>query len=217
MKPVGRASHRATRILRHVCLLLASAAMGAVFYLLLQTDDTIWWLSMSSAYASLILLALSLVIGPWNKLRGHPNPVSGYLRRDIGIWAGILGIVHVVVGLQVHFPGRMWLYFVPEHPSRFPLRIDIFGLTNYAGLAATLILLLLLTLSNDVSLRALGGVRWKSLQRWNYVLAILVVGHGAVFQYIEGRKPAYIAACAVIVLATLAMQVAGLRTRGKPP
>jgi sulfoxide reductase heme-binding subunit YedZ len=208
------------RVTRHLVLFLASCVTGAAFYLALAPDRLIWWLSMSSAYGSLVLLALSLMIGPWNRLRGRPNPVSGYLRRDVGIWAGILGIVHVIAGLQVHFAGRMWLYFVPspDQPSRFPFRTDAFGLTNYAGLAATLILLLLLVLSNDASLRAIGTKRWKSLQRWNYAGAALVVAHGAVYQILETRAAGFVGACAAIVIAALAMQLAAYRTvkAGKP-
>lgn len=35
---------------------------------------------MATVYASMVLLALILMIGPWNLLRGRPNPVCGYLR-----------------------------------------------------------------------------------------------------------------------------------------
>ena len=62
------------RVTRHIVLFLASLVTGAGFYLILHTEYPIWWLSMSSAYGSLVLLALSLMIGPWNKLRGLPNP-----------------------------------------------------------------------------------------------------------------------------------------------
>ena len=166
---------------------------------------------MASAYGSLVLLALSLMIGPWNKLRGRPNPVSGFLRRDIGIWAGVLGITHVIAGLQVHMGGKFWLYFLPppDAADTFLLRIDPFGLTNYAGLGATLILLLLLSLSNNASLRALGASRWKSLQRWNYAAALLVAAHGTVYQIIEKRTAGFVAAFAAVVLLALAMQLAG--------
>ena len=199
------------RITRHIILFLASIVTGATFYFSLASKGPLFWLSMATAYASLVLLALSLTIGPWNKLRGRPNPVSGYLRRDIGIWAGVLGIAHVVAGLQVHFRGKMWLYFLPPADATytFPLRIDAFGLTNYAGLGATLILLLLLSLSNNASLRSLGASRWKSLQRWNYAGALLVVAHGAVYQIIEKRTMALIVAFAAITLLALAMQFAG--------
>jgi len=201
------------RISHHIILFLASGVTGAVFYLALAPADPIWRLSMASAYGGLVLLALSLIIGPWNKLRGRPNPISGYLRRDIGIWAGGLGIVHVIIGLQVHFRGRMWLYFLPPADATytFPMRIDPFGLTNYAGLSATFILLLLLFLSNDASLRALGTRRWKSLQRWNYAGAVLVVAHGLVYQIIEKRALGFIVTCAAIVLFAVTMQLAGFR------
>lgn len=166
---------------------------------------------MASAYASLFLLATTLMIGPWNKLRGRANPVSSYLRRDVGIWAGMLGIVHVIVGLQVHMDGKLWLYFLPPPDAayRFPLRIDPFGLTNYAGLAAGLILIMLLALSSNASLRALGAVRWKRLQRWNYAAAALVVAHGVVYQLLEKRALGFVLLFGVAVALALAFQIAG--------
>ncbi len=201
------------RITRHIVLFLGSSAACAVFYLALAPERPIFRLSMATAYVGLTLLALTLMIGPWNKLRGHPNPVSGYLRRDIGIWAGVLGIVHVIPGLQVHFTGKMWLYFLPPANATyaFPLRIDPFGLTNYAGLGATLILLLLLALSNNASLRALGAGRWKFLQRWNYAGALLIVAHGAVYQFLEKRTVGLVLSFAAIVLLVVSMQIAGFR------
>lgn len=199
------------RITHHLFLFLASCVIGAAFYWGLGSASPIARLSMASAYASLLLLATTLMIGPWNKLRGRANPVSSYLRRDVGIWAGMLGIVHVIVGLQVHMDGKLWLYFLPPPDAayRFPLRIDPFGLTNYAGLAAGLILLMLLALSSNASLRALGAVRWKRLQCWNYAVAALVVTHGAVYQFIEKRTVGFVAALVVVVLFTVALQVSG--------
>ena len=199
------------RFSHHIILFLASVVTGAAFYFFLASAGSLFWLSMATAYASLALLALSLMIGPWNKLRGRPNPLSGYLRRDIGIWAGVLGLAHVVFGLQVHFGGKMWLYFVPPAGAihSFPLRTDLFGFTNFAGLGATLILLLLLSLSNNASLRSLGGRRWKSLQRWNYAGALLVVAHGTVYQILEKRTAGFVVAFAATALLALALQLAG--------
>ena len=208
------------RAARHLALFAASLATLAAFHQLLAPEPAIWRLSMGSAYASLVLLAVSLAIGPWNKLRARPNPVSGYLRRDIGIWAGILGLVHVVAGLQVHMKGKMLQYFVPgpEASYRFPLRLDPFGLANHAGLVATVLLVMLLVLSNNASLKALGAARWKSLQRWNYAIALLVVVHGAIYMVLEGRRLHWVAVALAIVLAASAMQAAGFRaTRKKAP
>ena len=69
---------------------------------------------MSSAYVGMILIAVTLILGPLNILRGRANPVSSYLRRDIGIWAGLVSIAHVVFGLQRHFNGKFWRYFLGE-------------------------------------------------------------------------------------------------------
>ena len=202
------------RTTRHIILFLVTATTGAVFYLGLGPGGLVYTVSMASAYGSLVLLAISLMIGPWNKLRGRPNPISGYLRRDIGIWAGVLGIVHVVAGLQVHMGGKFWLYFLPPGLATFPFPVRFgqwmpFGSSNYAGLGAMLILLLLLFLSNDASLRSFGARRWKSLQRWNYACALLVVGHGAVYQIIEKRNAGFVMVCLSIVLLALAMQIKG--------
>lgn len=205
------------RMARHSILLLAGCATGAVFYLGLGAASPMTRLSMASAYAGLFLLAATLTIGPWNKLRGRANPVSSYLRRDIGIWAGMLGIVHVILGLQVHMDGKFWLYFLPPPDAtyHFPLRIDAFGLTNYAGLMAGLLLLMLLALSNNASLRALGAVRWKRLQRWNYAVAALVVVHGAVYQLLEKRAMGFVLLFGITVTLAFAFQVAAFASARK--
>lgn len=217
--PRGNATCRSTfgraRLGRHVGFGLAGAALTGAVYLMLGSDYVPYGLSMATAYASVPFFALTLLIGPWNVLRRRPNPVSTYLRRDLGIWAGTLGLAHVVFGLQVHFPGRMWAYFVPqpELGSRLPIRLDLFGGANYTGLAATLILIALLALSNNVSLRALGSRRWKALQRWNYAGAALVLTHGALYQIVEKRALGYVLAFAAAVALVAAGQALGYRRR----
>jgi sulfoxide reductase heme-binding subunit YedZ len=186
--------------------------MVGIFGFLASPDD-LFRASMASAYAALGVLAVTLILGPLNVLRGRSNPVSTYLRRDVGIWAGLLALVHVVWGLQVHVKGRMWLYFVyPADEARlFPVRHDIYGLANYTGLAAMVVLLLLLTLSNNASLRKLGPRRWKGLQRWNYGAFALTVVHGIAYQVIERRELLFVAVGAGVVLVAVTLQVAGLR------
>src|SRR5712691_8629984 len=150
----SRPSYWRRRIWRHIGLALASAALTAGIYYLVHSPYMLVRLSMASAYAGLAFLCITLATGPWNILRKRPNPVSTDLRRDIGIWAAILGLAHVVVGLQVHMGGDMWQYFFyPPAPRRLLARFDSFGLANYSGLAVALILAVLLGLSNDRSLR----------------------------------------------------------------
>lgn len=199
------------RSLRHIVLALVSALVIYLLFGSLDSKDVLFKLSMATAYVSLLWLVVSLGIGPWNLLRRRPNPISSYLRRDFGIWAGIIAVIHVVVGLQVHMGGRIWVYFFYPEPHTIPLRHDLFGLTNYAGLAATLILLLLLTISNNRSLRAVGATRWKSLQRWNYAVAILTVLHGIVYQWLEKRQIGFVLLYGAIVLAGVLIQFIGYR------
>ena len=206
------------RLTRHLLLAMASCVLVTAFLQFLHPQRPVYQISMATGYGSLFLIAISLLIGPWNVLRRRTNPVSGYLRRDIGIWAGILAVAHVIAGLQVHMDGKFWLYFLPppEAHSLFPVRLDPFGLTNYAGLIATIIFVMLLCLSNNASLRALGAKRWKFLQRWNYAAAALVCLHGGVYQFLEKRDPRFVLVFIIIVVVALTAQLAGFhRVRGK--
>jgi len=179
------------------------------------TGLTVYRLSMGTAYASFALLSVALLLGPWNVLRGRPNPVSTHLRRDVGIWAALMALAHTVFGLQVHIPGRPWQYFLwPFDQQRlFPLRYDAAGAANHPGLVSMLILLLLLALSSDAALRRLGAPRWKSLQRWNYAAFLMMSFHAVIYQLLEKRSPPVMALFAIAVMIVVAVQVAGWRRR----
>lgn len=206
------------RIAFHALIGAASCIVVAGFLYFSNSPQLSYKVSMATAYGSLFLFAASLMIGPWNVLRHQPNPLSSYLRRDIGIWAGILAIAHVIAGLQVHMAGKFWLYFIPPPEARafLPVRVDPFGLTNHAGLIATVVFIMLLCLSNNASIRALGAKRWKFLQRWNYAAAILVCLHGWVYQILEKREPAFVLVFTIVVLIVFAFQLAGFRRIRSP-
>lgn len=95
---------------RHFVLLTFAVAIVSLAYAATPPPDVRHRLSMATAYASLLFLAISLWLGPWNVLRRRPNPISFDLRRDVGIWTGILAILHTGIGLTVHLRGRMWMY-----------------------------------------------------------------------------------------------------------
>jgi sulfoxide reductase heme-binding subunit YedZ len=187
---------------------------------LLTPGETAFRISISTAYVGLALLAVTLAIGPARVLRGRTGPLSYDLRRDFGIWTGLVGLAHVAAGLLVHMGGRPWLYFLRPveelHaggvPGIGPFRVDRFGLANYSGLAATLILAMLLALSNDLSMRRLGGRRWKGLHRLNYALFAIVLVHGAVYQWLESRAALLVAVFALTPMAVVALQALGFRT-----
>ena len=200
------------RVQRHIGLAIASVALMVAFFYVARTDFLWFGLSMASAYTALALLGATLATGPWNVLRGRPNPVSTDLRRDLGIWAGIVGLIHVAVGLQVHAGGDIWLYFFhPPAPERLVVRLDPAGFSNHTGLIATLLLVILLALSNDYSLRSLGRTRWKTIHRSVYVAFVLIVAHGALYQLLEKRILAFVALFGVMVATVVAIQLAGVR------
>jgi sulfoxide reductase heme-binding subunit YedZ len=143
------------------------------------SDAYVSRLTIATGYVGLGLLGLTLLIGPANLLLRRRNPVSSYLRRDLGTWTAIFSAIHVIVGFQVRgggSPFRFLDFFVADGK---PLT-NSFGLGNWTGLAALVIVVGLLVISTNRSVRELKAERWKSLQRLNYTLFALVVLH-AVF------------------------------------
>lgn len=216
MAPAGGTSATGDRLRRR--LLLAGAGIGvtAAVAALTPGHAPVARLSLGTAYAGLLLLGAALAIGPLNVLRGARNPPSSALRRDVGIFAGVFALLHVAVGLQVHFGGDMLAYFLHRdaagglHP-----RLDGFRLANFAGLAATLLFVMLLALSNNAALRWLKVKRWKALQRWSYAAAALVLAHGAIYQLLERRGAAFVALFLAVAAAVAAVQAAGFLRRGR--
>lgn len=195
------------RVRRHVLLGAGSFAAIALVFGIIPSDDPIFQASMATAYVALGLLAVTLAFGPVASLRGRRYPVSTDIRRDYGIWSAIVALVHVVVGLQVHLRGKMHEYFV-QQLGVVPLpRADAFGVANYAGAVAGLILVALLVTSNDMSLRRLGTDRWRTvhaLASWGLVLTLL---HGAVYQAVEKRAWSFVLAFAVLAFATTGLRL----------
>jgi hypothetical protein len=64
-------------------------------------------LTTATLYVALGLLALTLLIGPANLLLRCRNPVSSYLRRDVGAWTAVFSAAHVVNSLKVHGSGQI--------------------------------------------------------------------------------------------------------------
>jgi len=211
------------RLIRHYLpLLLVTGLVIMVFVKTLPSDGILWKWSMATAYAGLALLGFTLLVGAVHVLRSRPNPVSSDLTRDAGILAALVGFAHVGFGLFIHM-GSPWLYFFfPTNENHLvPLRYDAFGLTNWLGLAVTLILVVLFATSNDLSLRRLGVKRWKNLQRMNYFLFSGVALHGIAYQILEKRNIPFIVLLAIMVVIVVIIQLAGFlkhrkEIQGKP-
>jgi methionine sulfoxide reductase heme-binding subunit len=203
-----KATYWIRRSRRHVTLAAGAIAITCLAYAAIPPPDVRHRMSMATAYAGLIFLAASLWLGPWNVLRRQPNPVSFDLRRDIGIWTSILAIVHTAIGLTVHLRGRMWMYFFKGlHPLK--LQNTQFGFANFTGLGAALLFLMLLAISNDLSLRTLKARRWKSMQRWTYIAFLLTGAHGIAYQLIEKRHVPWVLIFAAVLTAVAVAQYLG--------
>src|SRR5680860_464343 len=91
----------AIRFKAHYCpMLVVVIIFCLIFYLLWRPAlPIIPFITLTSGYLSIFLLAVSLLLGPLNLMLKLKNPISTYIRRDVGIFGGILGVVHSVVGL----------------------------------------------------------------------------------------------------------------------
>tara|TARA_R110000850_G_scaffold96394_1_gene201566 strand:+ start:3617 stop:4087 length:471 start_codon:yes stop_codon:yes gene_type:complete len=138
------------------------------------------------------------------------NPISTNIRRDIGIFGGLLGLIHSVVGLFMHFTGRPWLYFVEEVEKGFAIRKGNFGLANYTGLLGAFILILLLVISNDYFLRKLKAAKWKNLQRFTYLMFVLVIAHSIFYRLNADKVDLIIYLYLPMFLTILVFQLIGI-------
>jgi methionine sulfoxide reductase heme-binding subunit len=199
------------RLWTHFILLLITAGICLGLLSVRAEGVAVHSLTIVLGYLSLIYMVITLAVGPLKLLRRRRNPVNINLRRDIGIWAAITGCLHVVLGFQLHMGGNILLYFFRQTDAGgYAPQLNLFGLSNYVGLIATLLLLALLLLSNDISLRKLRGPRWKLVQRSNYVLFGLSVLHMVGYQSVLAREPVIRDFSYVVVLAALLVQALGI-------
>lgn len=197
-------------LLHHAPVALASAVALVVLIGLTPRHDgfSIQQLASPTGDVALVLLAVTLLVGPANLLLRRANPVNSYLRRDIGAWTAIWSLVHVVVGFQGHIGGAFGFvdYFVADGR---PLTSS-FGMGNWTGLGATVIVVLLLVLSSNRYLGELKARRWKDLQRLNYALFGLVVLHAVYYGALRRMTSPFTLLLVVTVVAVLVGQAVGI-------
>lgn len=166
------------RLLKHYLpVIISSVILGAVFHFIWPKKDWITLVADVSGYIAIVVIAVTLIIGPLNILLNRNNPVSSYFRRDIGISGGILGVIHSITGLFVHLRGNMWQYFTEKTGTGYKIRLDDFGIANYTGLMSALLILVLLATSNNYLFLKLKVAQWKNIQRLSYLMVILAFVH----------------------------------------
>lgn len=175
--------------------------------------DTITFITGASGYISLILISISLLIGPFNLVLRRVNPVSSYLRRDVGITGGILAVIHSVAGLFVHLRGKNWQYFLNKTETGYSIRLDDFGLANYTGLISCLIIIALLLTSNDFSFRKLNPMFWKNIQRFVYFAFLFAIIHSIYYKIVQTNLDLIWYLYLPLLLAVLLFQMVGVRIK----
>jgi sulfoxide reductase heme-binding subunit YedZ len=110
----------------------------------------------------------------------------------------------------MHFIGKPWLYFVKEVGDDLIIRFGNFGLANYTGLFGALILILLLIISNDYLLGKLKAVKWKNLQRFTYLMFLLVIAHSIFYRLNANKEDLIIFLYLPMFLIVLAFQLIGI-------
>jgi methionine sulfoxide reductase heme-binding subunit len=217
---VRRTPRGRKRLVRHYVPLLAITVVGtACLASTVDSPSIAYRLSIATAFAGLGLFGIALIIGPIGVLaRGRPPAVSTDLRRDVGILAAVVGLIHSGVGLTVYPDIRLYfVYPLREWPLHvLPLRFDDLGLTNDMGAAAAALLVLLLAISGDWALRFYGARRWKALQQLAYWAFALIVAHGLLYQRLENRNQPLVAVFGAMYLSVAALQLAGYLRRALP-
>jgi sulfoxide reductase heme-binding subunit YedZ len=178
----------------------------------------------TTGYVALALVGLTLLIGPVNLLLRRRRPASTYqpvqgvphkppihqlLRRDVGTWAAVASVVHAILGFQAHGGGGMGSVLDFFVANGRPLTSG-FGMGNWTGLAALAIVVGLLAISTDRSMRELKARRWKNLQRLNYGLFVLVVLHAFFYGALPSTRSSLSVLLAVTVISVVLGQAVGI-------
>jgi DMSO/TMAO reductase YedYZ heme-binding membrane subunit len=123
------------------------------------------------------------------------------------MWAAVLSFVHVIFGLEAHASVTDPLPMFVQDGS--PLTTS-FGLGNWTGLAATLIVVALLATSSDFALRKLKARRWKRIQRLNYALFALVIAHAFFYGAVLRTDSPYTLLLLLSIIAAVVGQAVGV-------
>ena len=200
----------------------AAAATAAVYALLAfsnetwvdptlgrKADGSLWRFNVATGSVALVLLVITLTIGPLRVLRGGRRSVHVPWRRVTGVWAAVFALLHFPGGLAIHSEGwRIWGPFSRIVPEAGNL-IDSYGVAYWAGLTTLVLLAVLAATSRDTSLRRLGARRWKRLHLLAYPALGFVIVHVFSMQYSERRNQQHAAITMAIVAFAVVVQLAG--------
>ena len=169
-----------TLILRHAFFIRRVLRIGACMVLLTFFFPAFAPFRRDFGEIALNLLIVILFLSPFAVIfRMRLLILLMGFRRELGVLMGCLALVH---GLG---------YFISPHiffgtdQSFFSIGVFSWDKGIIAGLVGLLLIMPLLLTSNNLSLRFLGGKKWKRLHRLAYPAFFFIVFH----QYLMGNSP----------------------------
>jgi len=133
---------------------------------------TLFTTEKCTAIASVYCLALALALGPLSRFSSSLDRLLPY-RRTMGLTAAFMSIPHVIlvfIYLPLKFPGK----YSRDYP--FSWFID-YWFTVIMGLLCLALFLIIARYSFPNGIRRLGKRKWMILQKFAYLVMILVVLH----------------------------------------
>ena len=171
---------------RQVVALLALAPLAFLFTLTQDEPLSLGLLGLGFADAAVIILFLTMSIGPAANLMPGLRPLLCW-RRQLGIAVAVASGLHVAafaVGDLRALPGL----FVEEVDGRVFLQADLISAVSWIGLVAFSYACVLAMTSNDYSQRVLKAA-WYRLHGHSYTFFVLAIIHTLIGVYLihEGR------------------------------
>jgi len=174
-------------LFRHFGVLLLAVLLTYLFLLVHGKWVPMHRWNRAFADASLILLAVTMSLGPAVRLWNRLSWIIPW-RREFGIYAVLFGTVHAYIifdgWIQWELPRIIGLLVHPNL-GRYVMAEHGFGLANALGLVALGYGAVLVTISNEYAVRRLGASVWKFIQLGAYVLWMVVLLHTAYFLFMH--------------------------------
>lgn len=187
LRPAQMHIGRRNTAVRHVLVAALGLGLLAVFAAVHSTWSPMHRWNRSFGDVAMVLVALSIGIGPLARLLRSATRLLAF-RRELGIWACLHAVVHTAIVLVgwVEYD-LMRLFGFEWHPDlqTYVMFQQGFALANGVGLSALLLVILLAATSSNLAMRRLGASGWKFLQMGVLPLWWLTVAHVGYFLFIH--------------------------------
>jgi DMSO/TMAO reductase YedYZ heme-binding membrane subunit len=200
------------RPLRHLLLALPTAGLMGLAAVAGPTPAAGDRVSLMTSWICMALLTAALLVGPLQARRTGRPLLNHPLRRDLGVWGALAGLIHFALAFKYSMNMEYMAAFIDgaaDGPSPL-VRRALYKWSVIGGIAIAVLFALLLALSSNAALRGIGARWWKRLQRTSYVAFLLTAAHGVVFQVIEARSLPLVLLFAALTSAVIAGQLAGV-------